>query len=169
MSNDEYKGNENMDKIIEKLKIYTRKFPYEEIQEAINNKETITPMLLDILDEIIEDPSIVLDDPNYMMHEYGIFLLAQFREKSAFEKIIKLISMNEDDVEEMYGDTITEDISSILYSTYDGQLELIQAIIEDPEKYFYVRVVLLDLYIKLYEDNLITKDNVITYFKKLIY
>lgn len=158
-----------MDKIIEKLKIYTRKFPYEEIQEAINNKETITPMLLDILDEIIEDPSIVLDDPNYMMHEYGIFLLAQFREKSAFEKIIKLISMNEDDVEEMYGDTITEDISSILYSTYDGQLELIQAIIEDPEKYFYVRVVLLDLYIKLYEDNLITKDNVITYFKKLIY
>lgn len=65
-----------MDNIIEKLKVYTRKFPYEEIQEAINNKETITPMLLDILDEIFENPSIVLDDPNYMMHEYGIFILA---------------------------------------------------------------------------------------------
>lgn len=158
-----------MDKIIQKLKCCNKKFPYNEVQEAINNKEDISPILLDILDKIIENPSIVLDDPGNMLHEYSMYLLAQFREKQAFTKIIKLVSMHEDDVEDMFGDLITESLSSILYSTYDGNLELIQGLIEDSKIHFFVRTALLDLYVNLYNDNVITKNDVIKYLKKLVY
>ncbi|MGB4438282.1 MAG: DUF1186 domain-containing protein [Sedimentibacter sp.] len=80
-----------MENIIEKLRYFNKNFPYKELQEAIGNKEKITPILLNTLDEVIENPDIALDDAEYMLHEYALYLLAQFREKEAFTKIIKLV------------------------------------------------------------------------------
>lgn len=64
---------------------------------------------------------------------------------------------------------MTGSLSSILYSTFDGDLELLKRIIENPLLDNYVRGAALDDYGKLYSDGTVSKKDCIEYLKKLIY
>lgn len=158
-----------MEKIINKLRYFNKNFPRETLKEALNMKEEITPILLEELDKIIVCPEIVTENQDYMLHIYAIYLLAQFREKSAFARIIDLISFTPDEVEAFFGDVLTEDLSSIIYSTFDGCLNILQSIIENPLLNIYARGAALDVYGKLYSDGIVSKEECIEYLKALVY
>lgn len=158
-----------MDKIISELRYLNKKFPREQLKKASERKSEITPILLQELDRVIESPEIATEDRDYMLHLYAIYLLAEFREKKAFAKIINLIELTPDEVENMLGDTITERLSSILYSTFDGQVSMLQSVIDNPLIDIYVRGATLDTYAKLYSDGLVSRDELIDYLRELIY
>lgn len=158
-----------MEKIIGELKYFNKKFPREALRKAVNMEEEVKETLLEELDKIISSPEIATCNEDYMLHIYSLYLLAQFKEKRAFEKIIDLISLPADEVECILGDTITEDLSSILYSTFDGDLNLIKTTIENSSLNIYARGSLLDLYGRLYSDGLVDKKECIVYLRELIY
>jgi hypothetical protein len=158
-----------MEEIINKLRYFNKNFPREALIDAVNMKEEITETLLEELDKIIVSPEIATENQDYMLHIYSIYLLAQFRDKRAFKRIVDLISFAPDDVESLLGDVITERLSSILYSTFDGNLNLLQAIIENPLLNIYARGAALDVYGKLYSDEVVNKEECIDYLRELIY
>ena len=158
-----------MENVISKLRDLSKYFPEDALNEAIEKKEEITPILLEELDKIIANPKIVLGKNEYMLHIYSVFLLARFREKAAFPKIVKLFSFSPDKLDIMFGDIVTENLSSILYSTFDGDLNLLKKIIENPKVDMFVRGAALDVYGKLYSDGIVSKEEIIKYLKKLIH
>lgn len=128
----------------------------------------MSPLLLTALDEVVEDPTIGTEHDNYMLHLYALYLLAQFRERRAFPKIIELISLPPNDVDSLLGDVITESLPDILYSTYNGDLSLLQNVIENPKVYLFVRGSALDVVGKLYSDGKITPEYLVSYLRQII-
>ncbi|GAA0365724.1 hypothetical protein GCM10008932_17390 [Alkalibacterium iburiense] len=155
-----------MEKVIKELRYFNEQFPQSALEKAIANKEETTQILLKELDHLIENPRMITED--YMLHIYALFLLAQFREKEAFSKICELVSVSSEQADFMLGDIITEDLSSILYSTFDGDFNTLKSVIEDPVADVYVRGAALDVYGKLYSDGEVSKEEVITYLRKLM-
>lgn len=157
-----------MEKIINELKHYTGKFPGEALEKAVMNKSEITPLLLFALDDLLADPQMYLNDDDYMLHLYSLYLLAQFREKRAFDRIIKLITLPPDAVELLLGDVITESLPDILYSTYTGELSVLERVIENRNADLFVRGSVLDVLGKLYSDGAISEGYLVNYLRQLI-
>lgn len=157
-----------MESIINRLRGYDGTLPKEALKEAIKRQDEITPIFLKALDEVLADPAMAAQDDESSLYFYGIFLLAQFREKRAFPKVIELISLPSDDVELIFGDIITEDLPAILYSTYDGDRSLLERVIENPNVYFYVRGSVLRVLGQLYVDGDITHEYLVAYLRRLI-
>jgi hypothetical protein len=163
------KEESKMNNVIKKLEHYSKKFPRNALKEAIREQDEITPILLDSLDKAVANIELLKkEEEGYMLHLYGIYLLAQFREQEAFPKIIDLISLPPEDVEFLLGDTITEGLSSILFSTYDGQFHLLQGVVENPMVDIYVRGAALDTLGKLYSQGKLGKEYFIEYLRELI-
>ncbi|MFN0119178.1 MAG: DUF1186 domain-containing protein [Blastocatellia bacterium] len=106
-------------------------FPSEAVREAIARQAEITPALLAALQEVAESPRAVLDrgDDTYL---YACFLLAQFRETPAFPLLLRLASYPDPLLDELLGDAVTEYLSRLLASTYDGNLPALREFIENP-------------------------------------
>jgi hypothetical protein len=104
-------------------------FPKEAVQAAIAQQADITPKLLAWLEKAIEDvDSIENKDIGYF---FAIFLLSQFKEKSAFASIIRLARLPEKDLDSLIGDSITEGLHRFIASTYNDDLVAIKSLIED--------------------------------------
>lgn len=152
-----------MRNIIDKLRYNDGSFPNETLLFAIDRKEEITPLLLDEIDKVIAKPTL-LEDETYIIHIYSMYLLAHFRENEAFEKIVDFIR-----IQRKLDYTITEGLPSILYSTFDGRVELLQEVINNPALNIYARVACLDVYGKLYLDKVVSKESCVNYLRYLIY
>ena len=98
---------------------------------------------------------------------YALFLLAQFRETSGYPLIVKLVSKEEQVVEDLLGDLVTEDLGRMLASVYDGRLELIQELIENHSVYEYVRTAAIKCLTILVAHKLLPREVVINYFRLL--
>jgi len=157
-----------MQSTVNELRYFDKKFPQETIEEAVKNKEEITPILLEELDKVIENPELASEDMDYMMHMYALFLLAQFKEERAFSRVIDLISFSSEVTDRIFGDVITEDLSSILYSTFDGDLNRLKSVIENPSLNVYARGAALDVYGRLYTDELVSKEEIIDFLRGIL-
>ena len=157
-----------MNQIIDELRYLGETFPREAVEKAIERKDETIPLLLEVLDEVLEDHTMASADGDYMLHLYSMYLLAQFREKRAFPKILELISLPPDDVEFMLDDVITESLPSMLYSTYNGDLSQLERVIENPQIGLFVRGSVLDVLGKLYLDGELSHEYLVAYLRKLI-
>lgn len=153
--------------LLERIQFNNGKFPEAELREIIKNKEEYIPKLLDVLDYAYENPEKIEEDQDYFAHIYASYLLAQFREPRAHSKIAKLVSLPGDMAYNIYGDTITEDLPSLLASTYDGDDSLIKGLIEDESIDEYVRGSAISSLTILAIYNMKTRDEIIEYFKTL--
>ncbi len=153
------------DKLEPALTNFSRDFPGEAILYAIENQEHTTPVLLEYLQYAIEHVSQLSED--YSGHLYAVFLLSQFREKKAFPLIMKLCHLKSDEQDFLLGDCITEYLHRFIASTYDGNLQAIQVIIEDPTIDFFVRGQALDSFLVLLTHGLITNEFIDTYSSTL--
>ena len=87
-------------------------FPKKAIKEAVKNKEKITPLLLESLENVVKNPEKYTNKPEFFLHIYSLFLLAEFREKRAFPIILKLIRIDFDALDFLLGDLITEELKN---------------------------------------------------------
>lgn len=126
--------------IIENLK-YNKdgKFQKESILEARKRKVEITEELLKELEKVANNVENYARNEAYFLHIYAMFLLAEFKEKRAFPIIVKLITNNQNAVDDLLGDLITGDLKNILASTFDGNLNCLYKLITNLELNEYVR------------------------------
>jgi hypothetical protein len=155
--------------ILKELEPYTGKFPMEAMKAAVEQREAITPELLRILEAVAENPAEFAKREHYMAHMFAMYLLAQFRETRAYPLLVKMFSAPGETSYDLAGDTVTEGLSSLLASVYDGNPALLMGLIENAQANEYVRVGAMEALLILERNGLMTRTGVIDYFRSLFH
>ena len=158
-----------MEEIIELL--YSdneNKFNYEAVEMARKNKGEINDYLLKEIEKINKD----IDDNKieYMplFFDYAVFLLTEFKEKRLYPLLINLLNKEKINAFNFYSDGFMEKLPSVLVTVYDGNINLINKVLENKKVDSYIKEMLIKTYIYFYENNIISKDEIETYIRKLI-
>lgn len=153
--------------ILQELEPYTGRFPKKAMRAAIEQREAITPELLKVLETCAEDPVGFAKREDYMLHSFALYLLAQFRETRAYPLAARIFSAPGEVCFDLFGDTVTEALSQILGSIYDGDPTALEKLIESEEVNEYVRTAAIDTFLVLEQSGQMPRDQVVSYFQRL--
>ena len=110
----------------------------DEMDIAVAHREAITPHLIALLDDLADNPlRYTLEGRNG--HVYAVSLLSHFRETAAHRAIIRAFTVPREQLEELWGDMITETLPTLLHRTCGGSLDRIRALVVDREVDPFVR------------------------------
>jgi Protein of unknown function (DUF1186)/SEC-C motif len=157
----------NIEKVLMELESQDITFPREALKWAIVNRDLMIPELLKILERTLENYEAFLDQENYMGHIYAMFLLAQFREKSAYPLIVQIFSLPGEIPFDLAGDFVTEDLHRILAGVSCGDDYLIRRLAENDNVNEYVRGSALEALVTLVAAGEKSRDELIDYFQSL--
>ena len=79
--------------ILHQFERATGKFPRAAVEAAAARAEEVTPELLRILEETVNQAAERDAEGDYMAHLYAMFLLAQFRETRAYPLVLRFASL----------------------------------------------------------------------------
>ena len=153
--------------ILKQLEFNRGVFPRHALEQAIIQKEQITPALLEIIKKAHLNIHILIDQEDYFAHIYAMYLLAQFREKQAYPLIVDFFSIPGEISLDFTGDLVTEDLCRILASICEGDVTLIERLIENPEAEEYVRKSAMDSLLVLAINGVRKREEVMEYFQTL--
>jgi len=153
--------------ILKELEPYTGRFPMAAMKAAVEQREAITPELLRVLELVAGDPAEWARREDYLLHVFAMFLLAQFREKRAYPLVVKIYSAPGELPFNLFGDTVTEGLSQILGSVYDGDPTPLEQMIESEDVYEYVREAAIDAFLVLEHSGQMPREQVVDYFQRL--
>jgi len=140
-------------------------FPKEILQSIIDRRDEFIPELLNILEDTCQNAAALADQHDYFAHIYALYLLAQFREKSAYPLACRLVS--DPHVDDLLDDVITEGLPEILASLCAGEIELIKEVIENSQVDEFVRSAALKSLVILVAQGIKTRDEIMAYFASL--
>ncbi len=152
---------------LSELENNTGKFPRLALERAIEERETITPLLLATLEKWKNNLEELLEQSDYILHIYALYLLAQFREPLAYPLIIEFFSVPGELSVDVTGDVVTEDLGRILASVSQGNIEPLKELIENQEVNRYVRSAALRALLVLVTQGIISRETVIQYFQEI--
>lgn len=139
-----------LQKAIERITYEDKKFPQEALEVIIANKEEAIPYLRNAVEKAMEEKYEL--EEGYQLHFYAIYLLGEFQDREFFPKLIELASLPGDELDYLIGDAVTEGLRDILYSTYNGNMELLKNAALNSHIDEYVRSGLIDVMGQLYLD-----------------
>ncbi len=154
--------------ILARLRRYTGRFPEAAIQAAIKRRSEIIPSLLKVLQRCADDLQATSNDGDRMDYTYAMFLLAQFREKKAYPLLCRFFSGLEGDEYWFCGDVVTEDLARLWASVFDGNLDPLVAIVENPRIDVYTRNAAARAFAILYLWGDVDRESIIGVFRRLI-
>ncbi|MCA1962198.1 MAG: DUF1186 domain-containing protein [Desulfomonile sp.] len=154
--------------ILEELRSFEEgKFPREALEAAVAQRDRITPALLEVVQDVADDPRSLEDDNNYAAYMQAVYLLAQFREKRAYEPIVRFCSESDEETLDLTGDFVTEDLDRVLASVSCGDDSLIRQLVENTYANEYVRSAGLHSLVSLVACGDKSREDVIDYFAGL--
>jgi hypothetical protein len=157
------------DEIIDVLTMFDPHFPRQALSEAPEHKEGLIPRLLDALDYIADNVEWLMEEePDYYLHVYAMYLLAQFREQRAFPKLVRLLWADNDTLDFYMGDILTEDYKKILCSTYNGDIGLLRDVIENKSYDEYARNTAMQAYAYIVRDGHLSRREMTDYVRGLV-
>jgi hypothetical protein len=140
--------------------------PEQAIYKAFERKDEITPILLEIIQVVADDPALVGDEEKDFL--VAMILLAAFKETKAFEYFIKMALWDEDQAEWLLGDVHLEYFTSFLAATYNGDFSQIRKVIEHKEACLYSRTQALEIPGWLAVHKLVERETIEDYLLTLI-
>jgi len=137
-------------------------------REILRRKNDFVPQLIDILDEAVNDPDpFMFDEADH--HIPAAFLLAQMREPQAYPRLVSLICYDQDDVDMLWGDLLTDNYVEILRDTYNGDSSLLPKLIENRSVGPFARAMAVKAWGMHYFDGHISREEITGYFRHLIH
>jgi hypothetical protein len=128
-----------IDEIIAELdQPYSGKLPEQAIRAAQSRKEEITPRLI----ELIQSATARIREGEQVRgngHLIAMYLLTEFRAKEALPAILEAMSLSEEDADELYGDSISEDLPRVFSVLATDTPDVIEGLIADRSANRYVR------------------------------
>ncbi|MDE5824697.1 MAG: DUF1186 domain-containing protein [Lachnospiraceae bacterium] len=158
---------EELQRAIENVTYFSKKFPKEELELIGANRDEAIPYLREAVKKAVKEKENL--DENYNLHLYGIFLLAQFQDREFFPTLMELASLPEDTLDYLIGDVITEDLGSILYNTYNGEIDLLKQAVMDKKGSDFARSQVLDVMGQLYMDQTLGKQELQDFLREIVY
>ena len=155
--------------ILKELEPYTGKFPMKAMRAAIEQHEAITPELLKVLESVAAAPSEWAARNDNMLPMFAMFLLAQFREKPAYPLLAKIVSAPGEIPFDLFGDTITEGLSQVFASVYDGNPAPLHGLLENEQVNEFVRRAALNTFLVLEHTDQMPRDTVLEYIRSLFH
>jgi len=160
-----------IDELFDHLDKHRGSFPSQAIAECIAGKEEVLPRLLQVLEDVDNNPEKWRADQSRMIHIHAMYLLALFREQQAGQLLVRIFSRPGEFVFDLAGDVVTQDLGRILASVSGGDTGPMTALIENEQANEWVRALAIDAVVKLVATGQRTRDEVMAYllqlFKKL--
>jgi hypothetical protein len=156
-----------LSEIISELENNNGKLPRQALERAIEEREAITPLLLDILSNCKNNLEEISNKPDYILHICAFYLLAQFREPLAYPIIIDFFSIPGDMTVNATEHLVAEGLGRILASVYDGNIKPIAQLIENKEIDERVRAVGLEALMILAVQEVVSREQIIEHHKEL--
>jgi hypothetical protein len=153
--------------ILRELEFNYGTFPRKAIEEAVANKERITPELLRIIEEASQNVQELVYQESYMAHIYAMYLLAQFQEERAYPLIVNFFSIPGEITLDLTGDVVTEDLGRILASVCHGDTSLMKQLVENEDANEYVRDAALKGLLILVAVGEKSREEIIAYYQSL--
>ena len=124
--------SENWNLLRPQIEFLTRQFPADALAFANRHRDEIAPYLIEALNQVAADPSIA-DNGNYMLTLYAMNLLAAWRDTRAYAPLLAIGHHDEETVEIVLGDSVTEEYCRCLASVCDGDLAPLKSLFEDTQ------------------------------------
>jgi hypothetical protein len=156
-----------LQEILKELEFNTGTLPRQALEQAVLKREEIIPELLKILEYTKSNAEKLIKQEAYFAHIYAMFLLAQFREKSAYPLIVDFFSIPGRLSLDLTGDVVTEDLCRILASVSCGDTRLMEALVENDKINEYVRKAALRGFLALVVSGEKLREEIISYYKSL--
>lgn len=153
--------------ILSELEFNYGTFPRKAIEDAIANREKITPELLKIIEHAEQNVDELVYQESYMAHIYAMYLLAQFREKRAYPLIVSFFSIPGEISLDLTGDVVTEDLGRILASVSHGDISLMTSLVENEDANEYVRGAAMEGLLTLVACGQKSREEIMSYFQSL--
>jgi len=154
--------------LFSQIEFNTGDFPADVLMDAMDQRASILPLLLEELRCAAADPVALLNKgEGYIRHIYAMYLLAHFREAAAYPLLVDFVATPGEIVMELAGDVITEDMGRMLASLCDGNLGPIKRLIEDPEVNEWVRSAALDALLVLFGEGMLDRGAIVRYLGEL--
>ncbi len=127
-------------KILDGIKPFDGQYKRDLIDQAVELKSEITPHLITILKTVRDNPEPYLENHLLFDHNYALMLLGHFKEPTAHDVIIDIVSLPDDIPYGLFGDTVTEDLPAILLRTCNGSVDRIKELILNKVADDYCRI-----------------------------
>lgn len=114
-------------------------FPRKAMLAATEQRSLMTPIFVDLVQRFSSCPTKEITPSEDWQILPALHLLAQWRETAAYEPFLTMMRREENDIEYLLGDTITESADRILASVFNGNLAPLLEAIEDPAAYDFAR------------------------------
>jgi hypothetical protein len=131
--------NDRISNILAAFETFDGTYKRDEVDAALAVQDEITPHLIGILEKVLAAPDTYAQRADYFGHMYAIQLLGYFREVRAHDVIVDLASLPSEMPHDLFGDTITESLASILFATCGGSVKRIQELLLNREADEYCR------------------------------
>lgn len=126
----------DLTQIIDRL-VHYETLPKRAIQTSLAHPEEVVPELLAILKRGADPANAGEEDLDALV--LLIHILAELRETRAFQPLMDLLTLDSDHIERALGDVVTETLSQVLISTFDGDTERLYRLIGDGDADEFVR------------------------------
>lgn len=110
--------------------------PRQAIRYSLEHPDEVVPAFLELLEDAAEGRFL---GENLEALFLIIHILAELRERRAYRPLVAFLRGDQELVESLLGDAITETLPKVLISLYDGDMEPIRGLIEDRSVDEFVR------------------------------
>ena len=153
--------------ILNELERYRGYYPEEAVEEALRRQNEITPHLLRAIEIAVDKAELIAFGSTYYLHFFAIHISASFREQQAYPLIIRMYRLPTNQLEGLLGNALYESLPRVLASVYDGNIEPIKLIIEDPSLSEYSRGNAITSLRYIAQEDIISRESVIEYYGRL--
>ena len=137
----------NLEKILFSIvDVNDNEVPAAGLAAAKGNWSIFYPELEKIIDQFIAEPSELTDEQQSILF-YGVFLIAELKYTQALPKCLQLFSQSDAfyiPLEEVFGDTLTELLSTLFYCVASGENQALSDYILDNHEAMYCKAAAIE-------------------------
>ena len=119
-------------------------FPRNAMVEAGNCRAEMVAIFVDQIDRLQSKTITSNDDPDVSAFLLTYFLLGEWRDARAYRPLAELLRRDIAELDWLIGDAVTEGTARVIAGVFDGNLQPIFAVLEDPDAYEFIRSQMID-------------------------
>ncbi len=156
-----------VEEILHAFRNCRRVFPAQAFEEAVAQREAITPALLELVETVAADPVAAGKTNDDIATVFALYLLAEFRETRAYRPCVAIASAPEDASHQILGEVATDGLHQILASLFDGDVGPILELASNAKADEYARGSAVRSLVVLARNDRITREEAVRCLREL--